>query len=281
MSFAPALPLGGIAGWALLQRVEGAQRDAFARRPDVARDAAHFADRIAEVDTPAKLVADRRLLTVALGAFGLEGEVGKRAVIRRVLESDPADRTSFAGRQLDPRWKALAEAFGFGSAAGPRTADPGFAARITDRFRERAYETALGEADPAMRLALNARRELAAYAEARDPDRAGWFQVLSDRPVRQVLEKAFGLPAEFGKLDVDRQREVFRSRTRNEFGDGSLKVFADPANVDKLIRRFLAREAAEAGPGPTQRGVAALTILTAGSGMGPLGFGNLIQSRFG
>ena len=43
----------------------------------------------------ADLVADRRLLKVALGAFGLEGEIDKKAFIRKVLE-EGTDRPSGA-----------------------------------------------------------------------------------------------------------------------------------------------------------------------------------------
>ncbi|MFO7856361.1 MAG: DUF1217 domain-containing protein, partial [Paracoccaceae bacterium] len=119
MSFAPVLPLGGVAGWALLQRVEAGQREVFERRPDVARLAAAFEARIASVRSASELVADRQLLQVALGAFGLDEEIDKRAFVRRALESDPADPRSFANRLVDARYRNLSAAFGFGAAGGP------------------------------------------------------------------------------------------------------------------------------------------------------------------
>lgn len=264
MSFAPSLPLGGVGGWALLQRVETGQREIFARRPDVARNVAAFESRIAEVRTAEDLVADRRLLEVALGAFGLGPEIDKRAFVRKALESDPDDPGAFANRLVDKRWARLSEAFGFGSILGPETARPGFAAPIVAAYRDRAFEEALGQSDPDMRLALNARRELQGFAAASDPDGAAWFAVLGDRPMRRVFEVAFGLPESFGRLDVDRQREEMRMRTRDLLGDGSLAVFADPAARETLIRRFLARASLDAGPSATTPGAAALALLGGG-----------------
>jgi hypothetical protein len=276
MSFSPVIPLGGVPGWALLQRVEADQRAVFDRRPDVARLTAAFEAKIASVESAADLVADRQLLRVALGAFGLEEEIDKRAFVRRALESDPADPRSFANRLVDGRYKRLAEAFGFGALTGPETKRPGFANRIVAAFRERAFEVAVGESDQSMRLALNARRELANYATGRDPDNAGWFAVLGDRPVRAVVEKALGLQESFGQLDIDRQKDEIRSKVRNAFGDSSLAVFSDPEALDTLIRRFLVREALASGPTAATRGSAALQLLSGGLGAG--GAQNLVLS---
>ena len=262
--FQPIVPLGGVLGWRLLERTEEAQRAAFARGPALARDLAYFRDNVAGADTAAKLVADPRLLRVALGAFGLEEEANKQALIRRVLESDPSDPTGFARRLVDPRYRRLAAAFGYGDLFGPRVARPGFAAEIAAAHEERRFEAAVGEADPAMRLALNARREIARYADAADPDGAAWFQVMGDRPMRAVFDAAFGLPASFSQIGIDQQREVLRDRNRRLFGDSSLAVFKDPAKVDELIRRFLVRDAAGRGPSAATRGMAALTVLQSG-----------------
>ena len=69
----------------------------------------------------ADLVADRRLLKVALGAFGLEGEIDKKAFVRKILEEGTADPASLANRLTDKSYYKLAEAFGFGDLGGART----------------------------------------------------------------------------------------------------------------------------------------------------------------
>lgn len=265
MSFLPLLPAGGPTGYALLTRTESAQRAVFDRKPEIERDVAAFRERIGEVDSAAALVADRQLLRVALGAFGLDDEIGKIAFIRRILEEPSADPASLSNRLVDPRYRKLAAAFGFGDIPGGQTAFAGFADRIAAAYKERSFEVAVGDQNADLRLALNFRREIAAYAAAADPEGTAWFSVMGDRPVRAVFEAAFGLPESFGKLDIDRQRDTLRSLNRREFGGRGLDVFADPERVETVINRFLARRAAEAGPTPSTPGFAALSILSARS----------------
>jgi hypothetical protein len=278
MSFQPSIPLPGIAGWRFLQRTRVAQQAAFERGPELAREVAYFAERIGGIASAADLVADRRLLKVALGAFGLEGELDKRAFIRKVLEEGTTAPEAFANRLTDPAFRKLAAAFGFGDAAGARTAEPGFAAGIVAAYKTRAFEAAVGETSDDMRLALNFRREIAELS-AQGATGASWFSVLGSKPLRAVFEKAYGLPTAFGKLDVDRQRDVMRDKTSAMFGADDLTAFRDPANVGRLIDRFLARAQIEAGISATGPGSAALTLLRNATGDASQGLFNLLAAR--
>jgi hypothetical protein len=279
MTFAPVLPLGGAPGWALLQRVEDSQRQAFEARPDVTREAARFAELIPQAVTAEDLVSDRRLLRVALTAFGLEEEIDKRALIQKALESDPSDPQSFANRLVDRRYRDLAAAFGYGSILGPKVLDAGFAETITSSYRERRFELAVGDSDPNLRLALNARRELARISQTSTAEDAGWFQVLGDRPLRAVVEGALGLPAAFSQLDVDRQKATLEDRLQSAFGAPSPKAFEDPELLDGFIRRFLVRAEATAGPSLSTPGAAALSLLS--TGLGPSSAQSLVLSSTG
>ena len=93
---------------------------------------------------------------------------------------------------------------------------------------------------------MNFRREIADLA-AQGADGASWFNVLGSKPLRQVLEKAYGLPAAFGQIDIDQQREVMSDKTGALFGTDTLAAFKDPAAVEKVINRFLARAQIEQG----------------------------------
>ena len=74
MSFQPVIPLGGYAGWTFLQRTREAQQQAFETSPQLARDVTYFEEKIGGITSAGDLVDDRRLLRVALGAFGLDDE---------------------------------------------------------------------------------------------------------------------------------------------------------------------------------------------------------------
>lgn len=261
MSFQPVVPLSGLAGYGFLARTLDRQMESFSASPERARETARFAERIGSVKSAEELVADRRLLAVALGAFGLEADIDNRFFVRKVLEEGTVARDALANRLADKRYRAFAEAFGFGNPGGARTAEPGFAARISAAFERRSFEAAVGNSDATLRLALNARRELPALAaRAAAPDTL-FFELLGSPPLREVFETAFALPSGFGGLDLDRQVEVLRERSQRAFGDGELTQFTDPAKLDELLRRFLLQSEVQSGPGPGTPGLVALSLL--------------------
>lgn len=263
--FAPVVPVSGYAGWKIFEKIGPRQFAAFAKTPSLQREASHFLQAAGAVTSAEALLSDRRLLAVALGAFGLETEIAKRGIVRRVLEESVSDPKSFANRLNDPRWRAFSEAFNFpdGARALSSAASRG---DIAARFTERAFERAVGEADADIRLALNFRREIGPIANGVSADRAGWFQILGQQPLRLVIEGAFGLPEAFARLNIDRQRAILEEKSAELLGSRSPAAFLDKENVDSVLRRFfLARTAAQsaAASGP---GAAALALLTGANG---------------
>lgn len=255
MSVQPVVPLGGYAGWRFLARTADAQRELFAADPAIRRETAAFRTRIDKATSAEALVADRTLLKVALGAYGLDQDLGSRAFLRRVLESDGGDPASFANRLADGTYREFASAFGYGSRIGANVDRPGFGARVAAAYETRQFEIAVGKRDPDLRLALSADRELAELSERRGSADALWLTVMGRPPLRKVFETALGLPASFGALDLDRQMDVFREKTRRALGGSEVAQFADPGRREDLIRLFLLRSeasgAAARAPGST------------------------------
>jgi len=104
VTFQPVVPLGGLGGWTFLTRTLDAQQAAFRDAPALSRDVDHFRERIASVRDAQTLVADRQLLRVALGAFGLDDDIDNRFFIRRVLEDGSADPAALGNRLADKRY---------------------------------------------------------------------------------------------------------------------------------------------------------------------------------
>lgn len=276
MAYQPVVPLSGIAGWRFLERTQAKQQAAFENGAELRREIAYFEETIASVKSAADLVGDRRLLKVALAAFGLEGEIDKKAFVRKVLEEGTTADGAIATRLTDPAWRKLSAAFGFGD-GGARTGQAGFASAIVSAYKARAFEAAVGDADNSMRLALNFRREIATLAAG---DGGSWYSILGSKPLRQVVEKAFGLPPEFAQIDIDKQAETLKDRCDRLFGSESLAVFQDEAAVGKLIDRFLARTQIDEGAGATGPAANALALLqgmTASGGSS--GIWNLLASK--
>lgn len=245
MSFQPVLPLGGYAGWRFLSRTLPQQQATFAGSAPVQRATDYFKANIARATTPEALVKDRRLLEVALGAFGLKDDLDSRAFIQRVLADGTLKPDALASRLSDKRYAALALEFGYGD-LGARVGLDGFADRIVARYQAQAFQEAVGAQDADMRLALNLPTGLAEVAKATTNPRAQWFSVMGNPPLRAVFEAALGLPKSFGALSIDQQLGQFQARAEATFGTSRVDGFADPARQEKLVRLFLLRSDAQA-----------------------------------
>jgi hypothetical protein len=221
----------------------------------------YFRANIGQIESAEALVADRRLLAVALEAFGMGQEIDKRAFVEKALREGSENPRAMAVRMSDPRWREMAAAFGFGDGRGAQTAADGFSEGILARYKVRAFETAVGNVDESMRLALNFDRTMQGYAAQGTSETAAWYRVLGDVPLRTVLESALGLPKEFANVDIDQQVGVVRERAARLFGDSSIKAFGEAANREDLIRRFLVRESMGETGGAAARGLTALTLL--------------------
>ncbi len=119
MSFTPYVLGTGISGWTFLQRTRDQQQEIYEKSPIIDRTVQDFNEKITSIQTSDQLLDDYNLLTVTLGAFGLDEDIGNRAFIKKVLESDVSDPKSFVNRLDDARYQALAETFGFNSPDGP------------------------------------------------------------------------------------------------------------------------------------------------------------------
>lgn len=243
MSFQPIIPLSGLGGWAFLDATREKQTDAFERSPRISRDTAYFEATIGDITSAEELVSDRRLLRIALGAFGLQDDLDNRFLIRRVLEGGTTKEDALANKMSDERYKSLAGAFGFGDGGTPSTQRTGFGAEITARYRQIAFEVAVGDQDESLRLALNAERELAKIA--RNPSQsqdALWFRMMGTPPLRRVFEVALGLPDSFAQLDLDKQLDVFKERSKSQLGIAQLADLADAETMETLVERYLLRD---------------------------------------
>lgn len=107
------------------------------------------------------------------------------------------------------------------------------------RWKERRFEAAVGSRDNDLRLAMNARRELATIARGSGTETAKWLRIMGNIPLRRVVEGAFGLPPSFARLDLDRQVDMLRDRARSVLGEGGIGQLTQPDKVDRLIRRYL------------------------------------------
>ncbi|MFV2036773.1 MAG: DUF1217 domain-containing protein [Paracoccaceae bacterium] len=261
MSFQPVVLFGGFAGWAFLVRTRDNQQQAFNKAPEVQRDTDYFRENIAGALSAEDLTSDRRLMRIALGAFGLNDDINNTYFIRKVLEGGTLDDSDLANRLSDKRYLALSKAFGFGDLNPANTQLSDFPDKIIELYQNRQFEIAIGEQDQDMRLALGLERELDEILSRTTSDDGYWFLVMGTPQLRSVFETALGLPSALGALDLDQQLGIFRDRAQSAFGNGEVAQFSEPEVRDKLVRRFLALAQLDNGTSLTVPGSVALSLL--------------------
>lgn len=258
--FQPILPLTGYVGWRFLERTQEAQEAAFSKSQPVARATDNFREKISSITSAADLVADRNLLSVALGAFGLDDDIDNKFYIQKILSEGTTSTDSLANRLSDKSYAALSSAFGFGDPGGPFTGLSGFADRIIARYETKQFQRAVGDQNNDMRLALSLKEGLSDISLQSTSKNAQWFAVMGSSPVRAVFETALGLPSSIAQLDIDQQLTSFKSRAQQVFGTDSVDDFADPQRQEELLRMFLVRSEANASNGLSS-GSIALSLL--------------------
>jgi len=242
MTFQPIIPVQGLAGWKYVTRTLDEQIATLSKSPEHQRDTAYFADRIGAISNAQQLVADRRLLRVALGAFGLQGDIDSRAFIKQILEQGTSDPSALANRLTDGRYFRLAEAFGFDEPSPGKLQRPGFAADIVKRYLDHQFEERVGEQDNSMRLALNARRDLAEIGASTASESVKLYRILGSSPLRKVMETALSLPSQFSQIDIDQQVAVIREKLSDLYGIQKFDEFTEKEVLEDFLQGFIIRD---------------------------------------
>ena len=240
MSFQPILPGTGLVGWKLLSRTMETQQAALNRSAEISRDTAYFAANIAKVDTAEQLVGDRRLLRVALGAYGLQEDIDNRYFIQKILADGTLAPDALANKMADDRYTQFAEAFGFDQPLGPHTAGADFAKTVVEKFNRASFEASVGAQDDNLRIALYADRALPELAaDTGTTENGRWYTGMGGPALRKIFETALNLPDSFSQLELDRQLAVFREKSQARFGVSEVADFADPELRERLVEQFL------------------------------------------
>ena len=239
--FQPIVPSGGLAGWRFIQRTYDSQIENFNQSAQLQRDTEYFREKISKISTAEELVSDRRLLSVALGAFGLGDDVENRFFIKKMLEEGTVADDALSNRLSDTRYRDMVKAFGFGPSEITRTSISLFTDEILENYQTNKFEIAIGEQDSSFRVALFAQDKLSEIASDEGSSTTKWFTIMGQPALRQLFEGALGLPSSFGQIDIDRQREIFQERTEAVFGTGDPAQFKSPEVIDDLITQYLVR----------------------------------------
>ncbi|MDP1553921.1 MAG: DUF1217 domain-containing protein [Hyphomonas sp.] len=274
--FRPVIPLSGNSGWKFLQSTYDRQLQSHANSPQIKADRNYLVEKLSKPVTTEAFLNDKRLMRVALTAFDLGGEEWKRGFIDKVLKEVSNPESTFLARLNNPKYTAFAQAFkpvnGQISIA-PETLD-----KLSEAFDANSFETAVGDVDDSMRLALNYQSEIAGLMGNGSSEAAILYRMLGNVPVRTVLETAINLPTDIRKLPIERQAELLKDGLQRRLGINDITDLASPEKVDQVIKRFLALQTVNNGAANYSPSANALTLLNGGMGLGGQGGINLLLS---
>jgi len=258
--FQPVLPLGGFAGWRFLERTMDAQQTAFQESATIVRATDYFRENIGSITSAEDLVSDRQLLSIALGAFGLDDDISNKFFIEKILSDGTTNDDALSNRLADKSYANMSAAFGFGDATGALTGLSGFADKIIARYETKQFERAVGDQNGDLRIALSLESNLADVTSQTQNKNAQWFAMMGNPPLRNAFEIVFGLPSSLARIDLDQQLTAFQDRSNSLFGTDSIADFTDPEKQEDFLRMFLIRSQANAAA-TTTSGNIALTLL--------------------
>ncbi|MGY6704325.1 DUF1217 domain-containing protein [Roseinatronobacter sp.] len=184
-----------------------------------------FRERIADVKNVSDLMGDRDLYVFVMKAFDLENQIFGKAMIRKVLESDPTKPDALVRRLTDPRFMELHKGLGFGpdGKGNDSVSDKTWQDDIVARYVERQFIDRQAAQSESVANVLEFRQKA--------PRVNTWFDVLKDPVMAQFMRTALGLPDESVRLDIDRQAALFGTKF-------DLEKLQDPAEQKRLERLY-------------------------------------------
>jgi Protein of unknown function (DUF1217) len=192
----------------------------------VQRNIAAFQAALPNIKSVDDLLNNRKALTVALGAFGIESIIDEKAFIKKLLTQDPTSTTSLVNQLADQRFKQFATEFGsLATDKGAKLNSSGVAASVIQAYKTVQYEEAQGNTNPAVREALYFQRLAGGVSSS--------LQIISDATLADVVRTVQGLPKEFSALDPTRQVAMLKAEG---FDPTKLK---DPTFLKTYVERYL------------------------------------------
>ena len=262
--YQPVIPLPGNVGWHFLQDTYSRQLESFSNSSEIKNDREYMQKKLSGSITLDDFLADKRLLRITLTSFGLEGEEWKGGFIRKAIEEASDPESTFLTRLNNPKYTKFSETFA--PIEGKIIITSTELSEMAANFESAAFESAVGDVDENMRLALNFQSQISEVATDGSSDKTILYRLLGDVPMTTLLQSALNLPAEMSSLDLDRQADVLKERMTSVLGINNMAELKSPEIVEKVIERFHVMETISNGASSYSPASAALTLLSNGIG---------------
>ncbi len=191
--------------------------------PQVHRETDYYMATIGKIKSIEGFLANDRVYTYAMKAFGLKDMVYAKAFVKKVLTDGIDSANSFTNQLTDPRFKELATAFNFKNLGTTTTIFERAQKGVVDKYLQVQLEEEAGSSNEGVRLALYFRRKASEITSA--------YSILGDPALYKVAQVALGLISSSSSNSLDLQAEIINSKI-------DLENIKDPAVLNKLLTRF-------------------------------------------
>ena len=191
--------------------------------PDVHRETDYYLANIGKVKTIEDFLANDRVFSYAMKAFGLKDMIYAKAFVKKVLTDGIDSANSFTNQLTDPRFKELATAFNFKSLGTTTTIFERTQKGVVDKYLQVQLEEQAGSSNEGVRLALYFRRKASEITSA--------YSILGDSALYKVAQVALGLTPSSNANNLDMQAEIIKNKI-------DLENLDDPAVLNKFLTRF-------------------------------------------
>lgn len=189
----------------------------------VKKEVQYYQDNIVKIKSAKELLANDRLYTFAMNAYGLGDSVANKDMVAKVLAGGVRDPKSYANQMADKRFAAFASAFNFEAYGADATTINATQKPATEKYVRQTLEENAGKENEGVRLAL--------YFERKAPSISNFYQVLADPALAKVVRTALMLPESFAQADVDRQVKFFEQKLK-------VSDLANPKKLGEFLKRF-------------------------------------------
>lgn len=196
-----------------------------AKDKPVAREVAYWQAHIDKVQDIDSFVADKRLFSFAMKAFGLSDMQYAKAFMTKLLKEGVAAPGAMANKLTDQRYRDFAKTFDFATYGTVTTSLSAARTGVVDRYLRQTLEEKVGAQSDGARLALYFQRKAATITSP--------MSLLADPALLKVTRVALDLPEDMSRAPLDNQVAMIKAK----FDVASLK---DPAKLDGFLKRFCA-----------------------------------------
>ena len=217
----PILALG------LINRERAMFEENIAKDPLSSREIAQFREKIGSIGTVEALTEDFEVFSFVMKAYGFEELIYGKAMMQRVLVTDPTEASSLAARMNSGAFKEMTTALGFAAdGTAPATfKDGAWVEKMVERYVDQRLIDTQSAVSPAVGTALHFQNKVAGIKS--------WYDVLGDERLSEFMRTALGLPEDLAAADVDAQAKLFAKKM-------DIADLQDPEKVERLVRRYTA-----------------------------------------